>query len=192
MNQIGTDGSPIGRFARATSIASSITIILGVITALFQLQSGLTQATQTLNSLKLQALQQVTGLLDKNYEIRQKQRALRLTNLSQRVADAQKAIAAGTTGEDLYLSHDFDDFRDITAHYERLGAIVDLGYLDFDLLFQVIPFPETFWSSTRHLRDTIGKNWSGRDKARIKATRSRLRPARSIRFFVILRRRSTS
>ncbi len=148
-------------FQKATAIASSLTIIIGVITALFQLTATLNQANETMSAIKLQALQQITGILDKNYETRLMQRRFLHGNLSILVDQAKKKVNDGASGEDIYLSDDLKEFREIASHYERIGTIIDLKYLNFDVLFDIIPFPDNFWNNTRELRFIIRDNWFG-------------------------------
>ena len=39
-----------------------------------------------------------------------------------------------------------------------------MGYLPIDLLFEVIPFPDSFWQKTAPLRDVISASWFGEGK----------------------------
>ena len=45
-----------------------------------------------------------------------------------------------------------------------LGAMIRLGYLDFDLVFEVVTFPDQFWNESEELRQFMADNWSGPDQ----------------------------
>ncbi len=66
----------------------------------------------------------------------------------------------GISGEEVFYSKEFEAFRNIYLHYKKLGSIINLGYLDFDIIFQNITFPKRFWDQTGVLRDVIGSNWN--------------------------------
>ncbi len=46
-----------------------------------------------------------------------------------------------------------------------MGALVSLGYIDFDLLYAIIPFPDEFWVQSREWRAALRENWHGQGKA---------------------------
>lgn len=163
--EAGQKKSIFDSLQRMAAIASSITIIVGVITAVIQLRSTLNQANDTMSAIKLQALQQITGLVDKNYDIRRMQREFLQTDIGSLNEKMRQKISEGATGEDVYLSEELELFRNIASHYERVGTILDLKYLNFDVLFDIIPFPDNFWEKTRSIRLIIGKNWYGKDNS---------------------------
>ena len=68
------------------------------------------------------------------------------------------------TGQDVYYNPEFKTFTSITSHYERLGSLLKIGYLEFEIFFEIIPFPEQFWHDSAPLRQVISKNWGGRDE----------------------------
>jgi len=74
-------------------------------------------------------------------------------------AHKQAGLALG-----VYLSPELSDFREIFRHYERLGAKVKLQYIDMDLIFEVIPFPDKYWEKTKDLRCRIQYNWYGKGR----------------------------
>ena len=70
------------------------------------------------------------------------------------------------TGRDIYYANDesLKHFRQTCHHYEEVGALVKAGYVDFDLYYEIVPFPRDFWKQTEELRKVIGENWDGPNK----------------------------
>ena len=52
-------------------------------------------------------------------------------------------------------------FCRIGQHYEQMGATVKRKYIDFDLLFDIVAFPDQFWIESKPLRTQIAENWRG-------------------------------
>lgn len=60
-----------------------------------------------------------------------------------------------------YHSKEATPIVSVGRHYEQLGALVRLGYVDFDLVYEIIPFPDQFWEATAPVRAGARTNWSG-------------------------------
>jgi hypothetical protein len=77
--------------------------------------------------------------------------------------NAKSLLKKYKTGREIYYSNDpsLTRFNKITHHYEKVGALVKTGYLDFDLYYEVFAFPDEFWDKTKNLRETIKLNWYG-------------------------------
>ena len=67
------------------------------------------------------------------------------------------------SGRAIYYADDprLRRFRAIAHHYEEVGALIKAEYIDLDLYYDLVPFPDDFWERTAALRDTIGGNWAG-------------------------------
>jgi hypothetical protein len=156
------EGSRLSVVTRVTAIASLISLMVGIAISTQQLYVTLTAARDTLNALKLQALQQVTGFLDNNSVVRRELSSYIREQLEQDEANVQKQIAAGRSGEDIYYSKELEKYRRTVEHFERLGAVITLKYLDFDIVFEVIAFPDAFWEKTKNMRVLLGENWGGK------------------------------
>lgn len=150
---------------RATAIATLISTIIGIAISVHQLHETMTAARGTLSALKLQALQQVTGFLDNNSAVRQELAGYLRNQWKTDETLVKQRIDSGDSGEELYYSKDLEAYRKATAHYERLGSVIDLGYLDFDIVFDVIAFPDQFWSKTATTRNLLRDNWGGKGQA---------------------------
>jgi hypothetical protein len=154
------------RLERLAAIATRLTAIIGIVVALVQLTSFVRSATSTLDAVKLQALDKVVGLLQIDAQIQKNQ----LEYLATSAATTQlkmldEALKQDIPGQQFYWSDAASSFSEIADHYERLGAILRLGYLEFDIIFQIVPFPDRFWKATSELRGKIRENWFGPKQA---------------------------
>lgn len=68
------------------------------------------------------------------------------------------------TGRSIYYSEELKDFRKICNHYDTVGALMNGRYLDFDLYYQIVSFPDDFYDKTRELREKIKNNWEDKGK----------------------------
>ena len=67
-------------------------------------------------------------------------------------------------GREMYYSEDLKEFVEIGRLYEDLGALIRLGYGDFDFAYTLLNFPDGFWERTSAYRHLIQDNWSGEQK----------------------------
>ena len=67
-------------------------------------------------------------------------------------------------GKNLYYSKELSGLRFVCHHYEIVGALIDKGYIDFDLYYSIVPFPDEFLDKTTNLRHYIKENWNGQGK----------------------------
>ena len=126
--------SKIATVKHLTTIAMLVSLTIGIVVSVDQLYETMSAARGTLNALRLQALKQVTGFLDNNSAVRQDLAGYLHGGLKRDEALVQERIAAGTTGEEIYYSKELEIYRRATDYYERLGAVIDLKYLDFDIV----------------------------------------------------------
>jgi hypothetical protein len=144
---------------RMTTIVTLVSVILGVAIGVQQLSSAVSSAAETLSGLKLQALAQMRDIIDRDARIHQRIAEYVVFGLDADVAYVRGQIELGHSGEELFYSSELTNYREICGHYQILGAIVELGYLPFDLVFEVVTFPDQFWRSSHQLRSMIGENW---------------------------------
>ena len=69
-------------------------------------------------------------------------------------------LAAYQTGERMFYADELKDFRTVRDYFEQLGTYVEKDYIDFDLVFEIVTFPDSFWVNTEELRKVIADNWS--------------------------------
>jgi hypothetical protein len=67
-------------------------------------------------------------------------------------------------GRDMYHSEELKEFVEIGRLYEDLGALIRLGYGDFDFAYTLLNFPDGFWEKTAMYRHLIQDNWYGEQK----------------------------
>ena len=153
--------SKLDTVARFIQIATGLSIITGIIVAIISIINAHEQARMAFRSMKLSSLQYINQLIDNDTLVRNKINKF-ITDMETGVIPTpKKLLLKYSTGELVYLAPELGDFRDIFRHYEQLGAKVKLQYIDSDLIYEVIPFPDKFWDLTKELRCRIQYNWYG-------------------------------
>lgn len=159
------DQDHLTRLTAISSIATRVAAIVGLIIALWQVYILVRSATSTLDALKLQAYDKVVGILKEDGDVLRKQSAyLSSSKFMAQEKAFDKALQENGTGQQFYWSEEGQPFSEIAEHYERLGAVLKLRYLEFDVIFEIIPFPDRFWQATANLRQKLRKNWRGKDQ----------------------------
>ena len=144
------------QFARITQAASGISIILGIIIGLTQIYKTSSELRGAAHSAKMNALPSVRELVKEDTAIRQEMTTF-LENYDRE--KLEKEIGSGDL-ESAYYSASLAPLRDVGHHYEEMGALVKSDYVDFDLVFELIPFPDNFWELTAPVRERARTNWS--------------------------------
>ncbi len=144
--------SKLDTLEKITRIASNLSVILGVIFVLVGIYNAINEGSRAVKSLKLSSLPHIDNLITRDTELRPRIKEFLDEYDSHKLMGL---LSKYETGERVYLSDDLSDFREIGRHYDRVGALVKLDYIDFDLLFAVIPFPDDFWEETRVFRVEI-------------------------------------
>ena len=158
--------SKLNNITKLTAILTCLSLIIGIFIGLIQIRDSLSKAyitlekaNQTLDVIKIEALGNVINILDTNYNIRIKQANFDKIRFDEDLEKVNRLINAGKTGEQIYYSEEFKNFREIAAHYERLSVLISLNYIEFDVVFRVIAFPDNFWKDSKALREAISANW---------------------------------
>ena len=166
MDEITRD--PDQRFAvwrNLVSIATGLSVIVGVLISLTQLAAWVNESKRANLSARLQGLSEVQKFLQSDEAVRRRGRAFVHAQLPQVLARAEALRGAAGNGEDFYLSKDMEDFAAVHYHYEQLGALVKLEYVEFALIFEIIAFPDDYMAAVKPLRDAVAANWKGLGKA---------------------------
>jgi|SRR5215475_1818805 len=145
--------------SRVETIVKTITglsLIIGIAVAIWG-PGGLFQADK---KMKLDSLSPLKDLVDQDYKIKRSIVVLDWKRLEEEVC---AGLSAQRPGHDIYFSMTapFMQLSTITEHYERMGAMVALGYIPFDLIFEVISFPDDFWRRLSRVRAVLAGNWRG-------------------------------
>ena len=67
------------------------------------------------------------------------------------------------SGQRAYLSEPFRSFREVGRFYETLGLFTRLGHIDFEIIYEIIGFPDHFWRQTTSLQQTLSQHWYRKD-----------------------------
>ncbi len=164
MSERTSPNSALDTLKLIAGIASNIAVIVGVILSLLQLTNFVENSHRAAQSAKLGALKEIKTFLEQDEEVRRK--GLRfLKEQSAAVKETlQASLSTAGTGEALYLSPGLKDFAAMHYHYEQMGALVKLGYIDFTLIFEIIAFPDNYFEAVEPIRTGISANWKGPGK----------------------------
>jgi hypothetical protein len=146
------------------SIATGLSVIVGVLISVQQLAGWVGDSKQANVAARLESLGQVKEFLAADEQVRRRGRAFVKDRLPQLMPRIEQLIREAGNGEDVYLSKDLEDFAAVHYHYEQLGALVKLGYIEFPLIFEIIAFPDDYMKQVQPLREALAANWKGMGK----------------------------
>ena len=144
------------KFARLTQVATGLSIIVGIIVGLSQIYKTSAELKDAAQSAKMNALPSVRELVKDDIQIHQQMSDF-LQNYDKPKLDA---LLGQQNVEIVYYSPALKNVRDVGHHYEEMGALVKSHYVDFDLIYDMVPFPDEFWDTTEPLRTKALTNWS--------------------------------
>ena len=142
-------------------VASRIAVVIGVVLSLLQLSQFVENSRRASQAAKLSVLREVRVFLAEDEDIRRKGQHFLHEQLPKLLPAVRERVTEAGSGEAFYLSKDMEDFAAVHYHYEQLGALVKLGYVDMPLIFEVIAFPDAYMKATEPLRTEVAKNWKG-------------------------------
>lgn len=156
---------------KITAILTCLSLVIGIVIGLIQIRESISmanvtleKANQTLDAIKVEALSNVMDILDINSKIKILQAKYDARRLNEDITKVNALLNAGKTGEQIYYSEEVDDFRKIASHYERLSILIQLKYVEFCVIYNVIAFPDNFWLESQELRNLIALNWYGKER----------------------------
>jgi len=153
--------SILSRIREAASIVSSVSIFFGVLISVTQLMGFVENSRRANVTLRLSALQHVKEFLSRDEEVRRLAQDFLAQKLPAIEADVGERIKRYGSGEAFYLSPEMKDFATVHYHYEQMGALVKLGYVEFPLIFEIIAYPDAYMRRVEPVRAAIAKNWKG-------------------------------
>ena len=138
-------------------ILTCLSIIVSIVVTLLGLRDGWRRD-------RLAGFDQSKKIFESDFTIRDD--IFRFLHVEPTLPKPRAMLATYGSGRAMYYAEDDNlrHFRNACHHYEEVGALVKAGYVDFDLYYQIVPFPRDFWNSTEELRQTIGANWDGPDR----------------------------
>ena len=111
---------------------------------------------------ELQIIDEIDEIIDRDAKARMSANRFIESLTSQGFPSAEKMLSEKFTGRAIFDSKQMKDFRAVGRHYEWLGTAIRLGYLDFDVVFEVITFPDEFWTKSKPYREIIRKNYKAK------------------------------
>ena len=133
--------------------AKNIAIIVGIAVTMFGLYKGYKELAISARSQKLSTFATVKELIKADEEERKKIPDILDMNIPE-------LLKKHGNVEHLYDSPEGANIASVGRHYEELGALVRLDYVDFELVYEVVPFPDAFWEVTTPIRTGARSNWS--------------------------------
>ena len=147
--------SALDNLKSVAGIASNIAVMVGVVLSVLQLTSFVDNSKRAAQSAKLGVLREVKTFLEHDEGVRRQG----MTFLKRQLPGVQESIKAKVTaagsGEAYYLSEEMTDFAAVHYHYEQMGALVKLGYIEFPLIFEIISFPDGYMAATEPIRKVL-------------------------------------
>jgi len=143
-----------------TQIIGMPAAIITFIIAIFSSWNTISSASKTFQLSRVSALSESRKLFGDYEGIARTALQFNADVNSGNLISAEQLLKKYGTGEQMYHSSELEDFKKVKDYFEQIGAFVQLGYLDFDLFFCVVAFPDSFWKISEPYRNTIAKNWS--------------------------------
>lgn len=157
----GRRAAVLGFWQGTVGVATGLSVIAGVLISVTQLAEWVDDSKRANLTGRLQSLQHVAHLLERDERIRLRARAFLKERLPEILPRLDELIRRAGSGEDLYLSQDMEDYAAVHFHYEQLGALVKLEYIEFPLVYEVIPFPDDYLAAVEPLRQALADHWKG-------------------------------
>lgn len=137
-----------------TVIVTCLSLISGMILSVLKLRDSWREE-------KFVGLSQARDVIDKEDSIHDELAAfMQSTNR----LSSEELLAKYGSGRAIYYSDEMKRYRTICRHYEKVGALLQADYIDFDLYYQIEVFPDYFWEATADLRKEIKNNWDGKGR----------------------------
>lgn len=150
----------LSQIAQIAQIVSSLSLIAGIFAALFTIYNGTRSAKTAIEGVRLSTISTLREFIDSDVEARQKADRFLSSQFNNPEA-LRDLIKEKGSGQRAYDSEELKDLRDAGHHYEIIATLVKLDYVDFNLIYQTIPFPDEIWTTTEEFRTELRtKNWS--------------------------------
>lgn len=153
------------RWRELVGLASGLSVIVGVVISLSQLHELVDSSQRTDMTRRLAALGHVKQFLADDVEVNRRGRRFMREVLSELKPQIEQRILAAGSGAAFYLSEEMVDYAAMQYHYEQLGALVKLGYIDFTLVYEVIAFPDEYMDAIAPVQRALATHWKGQHRA---------------------------
>lgn len=71
----------------------------------------------------------------------------------------REKMICGDIFTEIYFSHKYKDLRKTGYHYEYLGILIKYKMIPFNLVFDLITWPDDFWNESYYLRSVVRNHW---------------------------------
>ncbi|MBB2487446.1 hypothetical protein H5407_19605 [Mitsuaria sp. WAJ17] len=157
----GRLGTALLRWRSLVGIASGISVIVGAAISVGQFREFVDNSVKGDMSRRLAALSHVKEFFAEDAKMARRAHRFLSTNWLQIRPRIQEKIREAGSGEAFYLSDEMADFAAVHYHYEQLGALVKLGYIEFPLVYEIIAFPDEYMDTVAPLRKALAAHWKG-------------------------------
>ncbi|MDT8998222.1 hypothetical protein RQP53_02915 [Paucibacter sp. APW11] len=145
------------------TIASGISVIVGVFVSVGHFRDFVENSIRGDMSKRLAALQQVKEFLAEDARIARCADRFLSTRWPTLQTELPSRVQA-RNGRSVYLSEEMSDYAAVHYHYEQLGALVKLRYIEFPLVFEIIAFPDEYMEATASAQAALAASWYGPNK----------------------------
>ncbi|HLO93074.1 MAG TPA: hypothetical protein VK195_02050 [Burkholderiaceae bacterium] len=154
-------GALLMRWRSLVGIASGISVIVGAVISVGQFREFVDNSVKGDMSRRLAALSHVKEFFAEDAKMARRAHRFLSTHWLQIQPRIQEKIREAGSGEAFYLSEEMADYAAVHYHYEQLGALVKLGYIEFPLVYEIIAFPDEYMDRIAPLRQALADNWKG-------------------------------
>ena len=140
---------------------NTLSILVGIVIAVTQLAAIRENSDNALKSLRLQSLSYVDAFVDQYYDVQQHRLAFNDIFTEEFQQEFMATVPEQRNGQNFYHGNDLEDYKAVVSYWERLAALIRTDYLDFEIIYESIPFPNAFWEDTTTMRLTLKENWYG-------------------------------
>lgn len=146
-------------------IVNTVSLLLGITIGMSQLWELRKNSDETLDALKIQSIGHLDDYIGRYYETQNNRDAFLKCDLKGIHSSIQDRFAKGESAQTIYHSDELEDFRKVASSWERLGALIRLNYIDFEIIYETLPFPTVFWKETTPIRESLSNNWYGQGES---------------------------
>ncbi|MGM9512969.1 hypothetical protein ACS5PK_01820 [Roseateles sp. DB2] len=157
-------GALLMRWRSLVGIASGISVIVGAVISVGQFREFVDNSVKGDMSRRLAALSHVKEFFAEDARMARRAHRFLATHWLQIKPHLQEKIREAGSGEAFYLSEEMADYAAVHYHYEQLGALVKLGYIEFPLVYEIIAFPDDYMDRIDPLRQALAAHWKGPEK----------------------------
>lgn len=152
------------RWRSLVGIASGVSVIVGAAISVGEFHDFVDNSVKGDMSRRLAALAHVKEFFAEDAKVARRAHRFLNTHWQQIQPRLSEKVRDAGSGEAFYLSEEMADYAAVHYHYEQLGALVKLGYIEFPLVYEIIAFPDEYMDRIAPLRQALADNWKGPGK----------------------------